>query len=100
RKEWVLQNAIVDVQYNRGIVFLDKCGSLMLKLEDTLGKAFEGNVPSMEKGELRSQAERLTVAYGSRAFNVTQQWIKIAARVEHVAGVGWEVVSDALGVAH
>jgi hypothetical protein len=100
RKEWVLHQAIVDVQYGRGIVFLDKCGSLMLKLEDLLGKAFEASVPSMEKGELRSHAERLTVAYGSRAFNVTQAWIKTAARVEHVAGGGWEVVSDVLSVSH
>lgn len=100
RKEWVLQQAIVDVQYDRGIVFLDKCGSLMLKLEDALGKAFEGNVPGMEKGELRSHAERLTVTYGSRAFNVTQAWIKTVARVEHVAGSGWEIVSDVLGVGH
>lgn len=98
RKEWVLQNAIVDVQYERGIVFLDRCGSTMLKLQDALGKAFEGDVPNMERGELKSQAERLAVTYGSRLFNVTQQWIKTVARVEHVGGVGWEVVSDALNV--
>jgi hypothetical protein len=98
RKEWVLQTAVVDVQYGRGVVFLDKCGSMTLLLEDALGKAFESTIPSMDHGELRSPAERLVVSYGLHAFNVTQSWQKAVARVEHVAGVAWEIVANALSV--
>lgn len=98
-KAWVLQQAIVDIQYERGIVYLDKCGSLMLALEDTLGKPFVGGVPEMSRAELTSPPERLVVTYGPKSFNVSQHWIGTPARVEQVAPIAWEKVSEVLGVA-
>lgn len=98
--DWVLQQVIVDVQYKRGMTYLDKCGSLLLSLEDTLGKPFEGTiVPTVDHGELRSAAERILVTYGPRNFNVTQSWVKSPARVEHIAPIGWHEVAEKLDVA-
>jgi hypothetical protein len=96
--KWQLQQVIVDVQYERGWSYFDKCGSIVIALEDALGKPFAGSVPEMLRGELRNAAERIVVTYGPKGFNVTQQWVKTPARVEHLAPIGWEVVSAALSV--
>lgn len=94
----VLNQIIADVQYTRGFAFLDKCGSMLHQLEDALGKPFEGDVTSMDHGELRNGAERVVVTYGSKNFNVNQAWADSPVRVEHLAPIGWELVSTALGV--
>ncbi len=97
-REPVLNQVVVDVQYARGMVYLDKCGSLLLKLEDALGKPFQGTVPQMHQAELHSTAERLVVTYGAKNFSTTQAWIETSARVEHVAPAAWELVAEALDV--
>ena len=76
--EPVLNQVVVDVQYERGIVYLDKCGSLLLDLEDALGKPFVGAVPSMSHAELTSAAERLGVTYGPKNLTVTQAWVPLS----------------------
>jgi len=96
--DWVLQQAIVDVQYERGMVYLDRCGSLLLTLEDTLGKPFVGAVPTMDHAELRNNAERIVIQYGQRNFNLTQNWVLSPARVEQLAPTAWEKVGETLGV--
>ncbi len=96
--KWVLQQAVVEVQYARGWSYYDKCGSLVLALEDALGKPFTGNVPGMEHGEVKSAAERITVSYGPKSFNLVQQWIPSAARVEHLAPIAWDLVAETLAV--
>ena len=40
-ERFVLNSAVVEVQYLRGMVFFDKCGSLMDRLSEALGPAFE-----------------------------------------------------------
>ena len=95
---WLIQHAIVDIQYDRGFSYFDRCGSLVLALEDLLGKPFRGSVPMMERGEAQNAAERLVVTYGPRNFNVTQQWVQLPVRVEQIAPMAWEKVSDVLGV--
>lgn len=98
-EQFVLNVAVVEVQYRKGVVYLDRCGSTMLRLEETLGAAFEGNVPQMAHGELTNAAERMAVRYGPKAFNVAQHWVRSPVRVEQIAPVAWEQVSESLGVA-
>jgi hypothetical protein len=96
----VLNQVTVEVQYDRGIVYLDKCGSLNLSLQDALGRPFKGsNIPTMQFGEVASVAERVTVRYGPASTSVTQSWVRAPARVEQIAPVVWEHVSNALRVA-
>ena len=98
-QEWIVHAATVQVQYERGVVFLDKAGSLMLALEDALGKPFVGNVPAMTGAELRSGPERLLVTFGSEQFTATQNWTDAVGRLEQVSSNAWEKLSDVLGVA-
>jgi hypothetical protein len=96
--EWVIQQAIVDVQYKRGFLFLDRCGSVLHALEDALGKPFVGVVETMTHGELRSPSERLVVTYGSKSYSVTQNWCRMPTRAEQLSPVGWGTVADMLQV--
>jgi hypothetical protein len=96
--EPLLSQIVVDVQYSRGIVYLDRCGSLMIKLEDALGAPFQGNVPTMNHGEVGSSAERLMFTYGPKNFQGTQTWVESPARVEQLAPVAWELVGETLEV--
>lgn len=99
--EFRLYQAAVELQYDRGIVYLDKAGSLMLKLQEQLGEPFKaGEVAGMEYGELNSLAERINVRYGRKGVNVTHSWPNPASpvRVEQLAPIAWDVVMDALNV--
>jgi len=95
---WVLQQVVVEVQFARGMVYLDRCGSLMLQLEDALGKGFVGSVPTMNQAEIRSRSEHMVLTYGIKNFTVAQEWVKTAARVEHIAPMAWEKIAGSLDV--
>jgi len=96
---FVLSQAILEIRYRRGMVFLDKCGSTMNALEDALeGHNLVGSVPSMQYGELSSPTDRLTVRYGPKTMLAMQHWVDRPVRIEVVAPKAWEVVSNALDV--
>lgn len=99
-REPVLQLAVVEIRYDNGIVYLDRCGSLMLKLHTRLGKPFTASVPEMASAHLRSPVERMTVQYGPQACSVTQDWgrLSAASRVLQVAPLMWREVSEHLDV--
>jgi hypothetical protein len=96
--EGVVHKLALEVRYGRGIVYLDRCGSLMLALQDALGEPFRGSVPQMSHGELRSDLERIVVHYGPQSFGTTQVGPETAARFEKVASTGWRVTADHLEV--
>ncbi len=52
----LLHQVAVEVRYKRGFVFFDRCGSLMLRLEEELGVPFKGSVPTMQFGQLQKSA--------------------------------------------
>lgn len=94
----VLNQAVVEVQYDRGVVYLDKCGALTLRLQDELGRPFVPIPPNMETGEFKNGAERIAVRYGPKSFSVTQTWVRSPARVEQLAPAAWGHVADVLDV--
>ena len=97
---YVINSATLDLQYERGAVYYDKCGSLMLKLQDALGAPkFSGSVPTMAAAELRSDVERFVIQYGPRNLTVSQAWMPSLARFEQLAPVAWSEVSQYLDVA-
>jgi hypothetical protein len=88
------------VKYGRGFLYFDKCGSLMLALQDAFGEpTFQGAVPNMLFGELKNDAERIVVRYSPDSFSFNQSWMPSLARFEQLAPGGWHEVSEALGVA-
>jgi len=98
-EQFVLNVAVVEVQYRKGVVYLDRCGSVMLRLEEALGPAFEGDVPQMQYAELTNAAERIALRYGPKSFSVAQHWVRSPVRVEAVAPIAWDHISESLGVA-
>jgi len=89
----------VEIRYRKGQVYLDRCGSLMVALQDELGEPFEApTLPTMEYGELSSPGERLAVRYASKNMVVAQQWLQRPTRVELVAPRAWGVVASKLDV--
>jgi hypothetical protein len=94
----VVQTVVVEVRYRRGIVYLDRCGSLMLRLQDLLGPPFEPSIPQMDRADLLSSTERIVVRYGPAAFTVTQSWCNSPVRVEQIAPPSWEIIANALDV--
>lgn len=94
--EAVTHKVIVEVTYERGVVYLDRCGQTMNLLVDALGPLFYGNVPSMEHAELVSYGENLVVRYGREKFVVVQDGCKTLARVEQISKEAWAIVSKAL----
>jgi hypothetical protein len=98
--ELVLHQAVVEVRYDRGVVYLDRCGKLTVQLEQLLGKPFKPKLPNMEHGELSNDAERLLVRYGVNTFLVAQNWVRTPVRVEQLAPAAWEIVASTLEVGH
>jgi len=99
--DFSLHQVAVELQYDRGIVYLDKCGSLMLKLVEQLGEPFTaGETAGMEYADVTNTAERIVVRYGRRSVNVTQSWPTTPSpvRLEQLAPVAWDVVADTLNV--
>lgn len=98
--ESILAQAVFEVRYRRGMVFLDKCGSTMVALEDDLaGDGLVGaGAPGMEYGELVCHTDQIFVRYGPKTTSVVQHWAKRPTRVEVVAPKAWAVVSRSLGV--
>lgn len=91
--------AAFEMKYARGWSYLNRCGYLSQKLLDTLGQPFRlQGIPTVDQGELRSDAERLIVRYGREACGVTQLGPLTAARLEKVAPTTWNTVRDDLGV--
>lgn len=99
--EFKLYQVTADVQYERGVVYLDHCGSLTLKLLDQLGEPFKpGQLAGMEYGDVNSVAERIVVRYGRASTMVTQSWPATSSpvRVEQLAPIAWDVVVGKLDV--
>jgi hypothetical protein len=94
----LIHQIAVELKYRRGMVFFDRCGSLVLKLEDELKAPFIADVPRMEAGELRSPSEFLTVNFGPKRFAVSQSHVDTVARVENVAPRSWSHVAETLNV--
>jgi hypothetical protein len=98
-RDFQIFQAALEIQYDRGVVYYDRCGSLMLRLKGELGAPrFDGNVPAMQYGELRNDAERIVVRYGPQSFGVTQTWMPSLARFEQLCPIGWDAVADSLNV--
>lgn len=97
-ERFVLNSAITEIQYRKGMVFLDRCGSIMVRLEESLAPAFRGSTPNMTQGQLVNAAERMSVVYGPTAFSVTQNWIASPVRLEQVAPPCWDIVAEIMNV--
>ena len=95
-EEPVLHRLVVEVKYREGLVYLDRCGSIMVSLQRQLGEPFKGSVPTMNTAELKSSAERLFVRYGPDSLVVDQAWLETPARVEKVAPTAWQEVAKTL----
>lgn len=94
-----VQTAALEVKYGRGLNYLNRCGFLAQKLLDALGQPFRMlGLPTVDRGELRSDAEKLVVQFGRESCVVTQMAPLTAARLEQVAPVSWTTVRDDLGV--
>ncbi len=87
----------LEIRYNRGIVYLDRCGALMLELEGALGTPFRTNV-QIAAATLNSDAEHLAITYGPKSLVVTQRWTEAPVRVEQLGPLAWEKVSEVLNV--
>jgi len=96
----VFNQAVIEIRYANGVVYLDHCGSLMVALEKALGEPFEGSVPQMTAAELSSDQERLAVRYGSTSLSVTQTWFETLARFQMIVPKAWHEVARALNVEH
>lgn len=96
--EPILKSAVVEVQFDEGIVFLDRCGKLTVALTKKMGEEFDASIPSMEFGELQSKEELLRIRYGIANFFVTHDWPETPARVELSAPEAWKEISDILEV--
>ncbi len=94
----MLSQVVVEVRFKRGVVYLDRCGSLTLRIQDALGPPFEASLPSMQGAQLTNGPERLVVGYGTDAFSVTQAWMANPVRVELIAPPTWEEVATVLSV--
>jgi hypothetical protein len=94
-----IQTAALEIKYGRGWSYLNRCGFLTQKLIDALGQPFRmQNVPTVEQGELRSDAEKLVVRFGRDACGVTQLAPMTAARLEQIAPTVWNTVREDLGI--
>jgi hypothetical protein len=94
-----IQTAAFEVKYARGWSYLNRCGYLSQKLLDALGQPFRlQGIPTVDQGELRSDAEKLVVRFGRESCGVTQLAPATAARLEQVAPTTWNTVRDDLGV--
>jgi hypothetical protein len=94
-----IQTAVLEIKYGRGWSYLNRCGFLTQKLLDALGQPFRmQNVPTVEQGELRSDAEKLVVRFGKDACTVMQLAPVTAARLEQIAPTAWNTVREDLGV--
>jgi hypothetical protein len=80
------------------MVYFDRCGSLLLKLEDVLGKPFVSSAPAPE-AQLYNDVERIHVRCGHESFSLYQNWIETPVRVEQLAPLAWHEVSEHLEVA-
>jgi len=95
----ILSQVAVELRYARGMVYLDRCGSIYTKMADELGAAFVApTVPNVESTDFSSPDELLSVRFGPKNLAVIQQWVNSPARVEQVAAKAWAILSDALEV--
>jgi hypothetical protein len=96
--EPVFHQAIMEVRYDEGIVYLDKCGSLTRDLQRVVGRGYDFELPTVQQGELKSQSERMVVRYGPANLSVTQTGLHEVARFAQVSSWSWQQVSSALEV--
>lgn len=95
----MLNRIVLEIRYDDGIVYLDRCGALTVALDRVLGKPFKNTVsPSMTHGEFTSAMERLSIRYGPDRFLVDQSWLETQVRFEKVAPTAWAEVSKRLDV--
>lgn len=98
--ESLLAQSVFEVRYRRGMVFLDKCGSIMVALEDELHAdgMLSNGAPGMEYGELVCHTDQLILRYGPKNTTVVQHWVKRPTRIEIVAPKAWSIISKAMAV--
>jgi len=97
--EPILSQVALEIRYTRGMVYLDRCGSLYVRMGDELGAAFSAQqLPTIEHTEFLSKDERLTVRFGPRNLVIFQQWVTTPARVEQLAPKAWNIIADGLNV--
>lgn len=96
--EGILTKVVTEIKYAKGMVYLDRCGSLALQLQATLGENFRVSVPGMEYAQLDSALERIAVTFGRNAFRVEQTGPASGVRVEKLTTEGWDCVAESLDV--
>jgi hypothetical protein len=96
--EGIITKVIAEIKYARGMVYLDRCGSLALQMQDLVGPNFRVSVPDMESAQLENGLERIVLTFGRNAFRVEQTGPATVARMEKLTTDGWECVAEALGV--
>jgi hypothetical protein len=94
----VVHQAILQVVYGEGIVYLDHCGSLSRDLQKILGKGFRFALPSVQQGLMRSVLERLTLTYGPESLGVVQEGVHEVARFAQVSNWAWRETANSLEV--
>jgi hypothetical protein len=96
---FIIQQAILEVRYAHGMVYLDKCGSIMVDLEKQIGAPFRpSEMPRMDVAEFASRSERISLQYAPKNFVAVQGWCRTPLRLAELAPQAWRVVSEALGV--
>jgi hypothetical protein len=96
--EGLITKAVVEIKYDRGVVYLDHCGSLMLKVQDVVGSNFRASLPGMEFAQLDNVLERIVVIFGRKAMRVEQTGPASGARIEKLTSDCWDCVAETLGV--
>jgi hypothetical protein len=98
-EEFVISKMALEIRYRDGVVYLDRCGSLLLDLQRVLGEPFKPSLlPTMEYGELRSNLERIVVRFGRENYIFDQTWLETPTRLQKLAPAAWAEIAKSLGV--
>ena len=88
-------NVVASVRFVQGYRYLDRCGEILIRLENELGEGWIPAEPSPQGGILRNYELGMELVFSSESMTIKQEELIVAEQLFGIAGCAYEIICGA-----
>ena len=85
-------NVVASVRFVQGYRYLDRCGEILIRLENELGEGWIPAEPSPQRGILRNYELGMELVFSSESMTIKQEELIVAEQLFGIAGCAYEII--------